>query len=154
MGRTIWLVLVSPVVCTGVACLIGASVGAVSLIAFRLAFPVEAVRGLPSGMLNSLTFAGPYSVTGGVFGALLAAALGSGVLRAASRRTWLVAGSCTGAVVGLVCALFFVMTTAGEHSLVPVTLFALLCILAGSGEGAMVALLGWREFGGATVKGQ
>jgi hypothetical protein len=153
MGRTVWLVLVSPVVCTGVACLIGATAGAVSLIAFRLASPIEVVRGFPSGMLYSLIFAGPFGVTGGVFGALLAAAVGGGVLRAASRRRWLVAGSCTGAVVGLVGALFFVMTSAGEHGLVPATLFALPCILAGSGEGAIVALLGWREFGDSTVNG-
>jgi hypothetical protein len=153
MGRTIWLVLVSPVVCTGVACLVGATLGAVSLIACRLASPLEAARGLPSGMLYSLIAAGPLGLAGGVLGALLAAALGGGVLRAAPRRRWLVAGLSTGAVVGLVGALFFVMTGAGDRSLIPVTLFALMCVLAGSAEGAIVAFLGWREFGDSTVNG-
>jgi hypothetical protein len=153
LGRTIWIVLVSPVVCITVGSLIGATFVAVMLVAVHSVSPLEATRGFPLGVLYSLIVAGPVGLAGGVVGGLFAAALGGGVLRAAPRRTWLAAGSSTGAVLGLLGSLFFVMTGLGDRSLIAVTLLTLVCVFAGATEGALVSLLGWREFGDSTING-
>ena len=141
-----WVLLVSPVVCT----LIGGMFGGTYIAAHALASGGvslgDVVHGVPIAMLTSSVVTGPFSIIGGLCGALLAIALGRDALRLAPRRRWLRVGAATGTVPGLLIAMFFVIRGADFA-------FGAVAVLACVFSGVFVAWLGWREFGNADANG-
>jgi hypothetical protein len=104
----------------------------------------EEVRKFPIWMVLSLYVAGPFGLVAGIVGALIAGALAQGVLRHATRRRWCKVGASTGAVVGLLTALFFVMHLAPS-------VFPIMALAACTCSGAIVGWLASRVFGSTTA---
>jgi hypothetical protein len=112
---------------------------------------VEEVRKFHLWMFLSLYYiAGPFGLVAGIFGALIAGALAQGVLRHATRRRWCKVGASTGAVIGVLTALFFVMRL--RASVFPIMLVVpAVALVACTCGGALVGWLAWREFGSTTA---
>jgi MFS-type transporter involved in bile tolerance (Atg22 family) len=140
------LLLLSPVVCTLIGCMFGGVYIAAHALASGGVSLRNVVHGFPIAVLTSSVVTGPFSVFGGLCGALLAIALGQDVLRLAPRRRWLRVGAATGTVPGLLIAMFFMMKGADF-------VFGLVAVLACITSGVFVAWLGWREFGRANANG-
>jgi hypothetical protein len=106
----------------------------------------QALRGFPMAMLYSLLIAGPVGLVAGISGALVASALAEGSLRGATKQRWLLGGAAAGSVVGLLLALYYLMTN-GPLS------FGVMTVVACACSGALVGWLAWREFGEGVTPG-
>jgi hypothetical protein len=145
--RVGWLLLVSPLVCIFMGSLAGGCATLLIGAAWQSVSVREAVSAIPDAVMYSLIIAGPVGLVGGAFGALLAGALGRGVLRQASRSRWIRVGAVTGAVAGLLLGLFFLMSAAGTAPPSVVLPLGGLVVLVSASAGGVVGFLGWREFG-------
>jgi hypothetical protein len=105
------------------------------------------LHSVPRLMFNSLWFAAPFGIGGGVLGATMVTLLGYDRLRGASRTRWVRAGLCVGGVAGLVIAAYMAQFGISTFDIV---LFSSADGLAGMTAGAALGLLGWWEFGSRT----
>lgn len=140
MSRRLFLLAVSPIVCT----VIGAFAGGIyiSMAGIEDGLSVSRVAlNFPMAMLASLVVVLPVGLVTGLLGASLALVLERTALRLAARSRWLQAGAGAGGVGGLLVALLFLLIGLDSVG-------ALLALGASWLSGTAVGWLGWREFGG------
>jgi hypothetical protein len=144
-GQSLWLAVVSPLVCIPILCLAG---GAYAVLMAAPPLQVGAVwSALFDGVAYSLILALPVGSVFGVAGALLASGLGEGALRKAGRRRWIRAGAGLGSALGILATACFGILTADVAPRSDLLLFSFASVGAGACAGTAVGWLAWREYG-------
>jgi hypothetical protein len=144
-GQSVWLAVVSPIVCVTILCLAG---GAYAVL---MAAPIVQVHAVGNAFLDgvaySLILALPVGSVFGVAGALLATGLGQGALHKAGRRRWIRVGVLLGSALGILATVCFGVLTADVAPRSDLLSFLLASVGAGACAGTAVGWVAWREYG-------
>jgi hypothetical protein len=147
------LVVASVAVCTLCGTTVGAATWLVIVAVVTGEFthlgelPIGTLRELPIATLLGLMIVGPFGIAAGIIASGTIAVLGKSILRNGRLRSWALAGTTLGGLLGGVGPWVLSWTGWDPFELSNTPSWAVCGLVAGSASGFVLGRIGWRSYG-------